>query len=609
MLHHREPAELGDGRGELTGGERAGPQKVEQLAAPRAGQRSPQVGLAVPRRRRRGRHVIELSHESPGGQCRRLMSNVAMPVRRTSVSARQNGQDWRGCGDERRTGTGRHAQGRVHPDGGWPARRLDGRRAALRRLGDLPRQRVAGRSGPAVRLGRRAAGSGRSCTAPTTAARPGTRSATTSPTQGEVGEHLWYDGTPRPWEFKRIWHLEPSRDDPDTVYAGAEDAALYVSRDGGQKWKELTALRQHPTGADLAARRRRHVPAHDHPRPGAQGPHLRGDLGRRRVPQRRRRRELAADQQGPALRRDPGHRRRGRPLRAPHHPAPVPPGHPVHAEALGRHAQRRRRRATGARSAASCRRTSASRSRCTPTSRTPIYVVPITSDSEHFPPEGKLRVYRSRTGGDDWEPLTTGLPQADCYVNVYRDAMAVDTLDDVRHLLRHHRRPGLLLGRRRRHVGADRARPAGGALGRSPGAAVIRVVLPAHLKTPGQGRPARCSSTSPARPPHGPVLDALEARYPMLLGTIRDRHTGQRRPFVRFYACEEDLSNDPPDTPLPDEVVAGERAVHHPRARWPAAEPSSSAAARERPATAADPPTPPRPGQCAPRRRSRCRRG
>jgi photosystem II stability/assembly factor-like uncharacterized protein len=58
-----------------------------------------------------------------------------------------------------------------------------------------------------------------------------------------------------------------------------------------------------------------------------------------------------------------------------------------------------------------------------------VYVVPIKSDSEHYPPEGKLRVYRSRTGGNEWEPLTTGLPQANCYVNVLRDAMAVDTLD------------------------------------------------------------------------------------------------------------------------------------------------------------------------------------
>src|SRR5437588_759777 len=58
-----------------------------------------------------------------------------------------------------------------------------------------------------------------------------------------------------------------------------------------------------------------------------------------------------------------------------------------------------------------------------------IYVVPIKSDSEHYPPEGKLRVYRSRTGGNEWEPLTRGLPQQDCYVNVLRDAMAVDSMD------------------------------------------------------------------------------------------------------------------------------------------------------------------------------------
>ena len=58
-----------------------------------------------------------------------------------------------------------------------------------------------------------------------------------------------------------------------------------------------------------------------------------------------------------------------------------------------------------------------------------VYVVPIKSDSEHFPPDGKLRVYRSRTGGNEWEALTNGLPQRDCYVNVLRDAMAVDSLD------------------------------------------------------------------------------------------------------------------------------------------------------------------------------------
>jgi photosystem II stability/assembly factor-like uncharacterized protein len=58
-----------------------------------------------------------------------------------------------------------------------------------------------------------------------------------------------------------------------------------------------------------------------------------------------------------------------------------------------------------------------------------IYVVPIKSDSEHYPPEGKLRVYRSRVGGNEWEALTNGLPQQDCYVNILRDAMAIDRLE------------------------------------------------------------------------------------------------------------------------------------------------------------------------------------
>ncbi len=58
--------------------------------------------------------------------------------------------------------------------------------------------------------------------------------------EGEVGKHLWYDGTPHPWEFKRVWHLEPSLTDPDTVYAGVEDAALFKTTDGGKTWKELS---------------------------------------------------------------------------------------------------------------------------------------------------------------------------------------------------------------------------------------------------------------------------------------------------------------------------------------------------------------------------------
>src|SRR6202165_5342520 len=65
---------------------------------------------------------------------------------------------------------------------------------------------------------------------------------------GVPGTHQWYDGTPHPWEFKRVWHLEPSLNDPDTVYAGIEDAALFKSTDGGQNWQELSGLRNNDTG-------------------------------------------------------------------------------------------------------------------------------------------------------------------------------------------------------------------------------------------------------------------------------------------------------------------------------------------------------------------------
>src|SRR5947207_421914 len=135
---------------------------------------------------------------------------------------------------------------------------------------------------------------------------------------GVPGTHLWYDGTPRPWEFARVWHLEPSLTEPDTVYAGVQDAALFCSTDAGESWREISG-------------------------------NLPTDFG------------FLID---------------------------------VHAHEPDT-----------------------------------IYVVPIKSDSEHYLPDGKLRVYRSRTGGHEWEALTKGLPQRDCYVNVLRDAMAVDSLD------------------------------------------------------------------------------------------------------------------------------------------------------------------------------------
>ena len=246
---------------------------------------------------------------------------------------------------------------------------------------------------------------------------------------GAPGTHQWYDGTPHPWEFKRVWHLEPSLTDPDTVYAGVEDAALFRSTDGGQTWQELPGLRGHGSGAIVAARRRRHVPAHDHSRSEQSAADLHRHFGRGRVPHRRRRQDLAADQPRPAA-----------PQYIPDPNAEV--GHCVHRIAMHpsrpdvlfmqKHWDVMRSDDAGE----SWHEVSGN----LPTdfgfaidvhAHEPetIYVVPIKSDSEHYPPDGKLRVYRSRTGGNEWEPLTKGLPQSDCYVNVLRDAMAVDSLD------------------------------------------------------------------------------------------------------------------------------------------------------------------------------------
>jgi hypothetical protein len=85
---------------------------------------------------------------------------------------------------------------------------------------------------------------------------------------------------------------------------------------------------------------------------------------------------------------------------------------------------------------------------------------------------------------------------------------------------------------------------------------MIRVILPYHLRTLAQvGAEVQLDISGPAT--QRSVLDALEARYPMLRGTIRDQVTGRRRPMLRFFACEEDLSHEAPDTPLPDTVASG----------------------------------------------------
>ena len=204
---------------------------------------------------------------------------------------------------------------------------------------------------------------------------------------------------------------------------------MFRTTDGGTSWHELSGLREHGSGP--------------HWQPGAGGlclhtilldpsnaeADVHRHLRRRRVPHRRRRHDVEADQQGPASPRTS-------PTRTPR-------------SATASIASRCTARG---RTCCSCRSTGTSCAPTTPATCGPkvsgnlptdfgfaidvhahepetIYVVPIKSDSEHFPPDGKLRVYRSRTGGNEWEPLTKGLPQKDCYVNVLRDAMAVDTLD------------------------------------------------------------------------------------------------------------------------------------------------------------------------------------
>jgi photosystem II stability/assembly factor-like uncharacterized protein len=245
--------------------------------------------------------------------------------------------------------------------------------------------------------------------------------------EGEAGQHLWYDGTPRPFEFKRIWHFEPSRDDPDTVYAGAEDAALFRSTDGGQTWQELAALRTHPSAPSW--------------QPGAGGMCLHTII----LDAADRDRIFVAISAAGAFRSDDGGKswlpiNRGlRSGEIPDQDSEV--GHCVHRIVqhptrpetlfMQKHWDVLRTDDAGGQ----WREISGNLPSdfgfpvaVHPHEPETVYVVPIKSDSEHYPPEGKLRVYRSR-GGDEWEPLTNGLPQANCFVNVYRDAMAVDTLD------------------------------------------------------------------------------------------------------------------------------------------------------------------------------------
>jgi hypothetical protein len=251
---------------------------------------------------------------------------------------------------------------------------------------------------------------------------------TSAETGAPLTTHQWYDGTQRPWEFKRVWHLEPSLTDPDTVYAGVEDAALFRSTDGARSWHELAGLRGHGSGPRW--------------QPGAGGMCLHTILLDPRDPKRM---FIAISAAGAFRSDDEGKTWKpiNRGLKSQYIPDPTAEvGHCVHRIAMHpsrpnvlymqKHWDVMRSDDAGD----TWREVSGN----LPTdfgfpievhAHDPetIYVVPIKSDSEHYPPDGRLRVYRSRSGGNEWEALTEGLPQRDCYVNVLRDAMCVDRLE------------------------------------------------------------------------------------------------------------------------------------------------------------------------------------
>ncbi len=372
---------------------------------------------------------------------------------------------------------------------------------------------------------------------------------------GVPGTHQWYDGTQHPWEFARVWHLEPSLTDADTVFAGVEDAALFRSTDAGQTWQELSGLRDHKTGEQW--------------QPGAGGLCLHSIIIHPDDPQRM----FVAISAAGCFRTDDGGET-WQPINKGLRSRELPDeerevGHCVHRIAMN------------------------------PSRPDTLFM------QKHW------HVMRSDDGGDSWQKVSGNLPfglrvpdrrasaragdglrradrerlrarsagrqaarlpQPDRRERVggaHERAAAGELLperaprcDGGRHarsrrrLLRDERRAGLRVAGQRRQLDGDRARPAAGALGRGADAVVIRVVLPHHLRTLA-GVEGEVSLDAQEQPTQRTVLDALEASYPTLRGTIRDHGTAKRRDFIRFFACGQDITLDPADDPLPDEVASG----------------------------------------------------
>ena len=370
--------------------------------------------------------------------------------------------------------------------------------------------------------------------------------------EGETGTHQWYDGTPHPWEFKRVWHLEPSLTDPDTVYAGVEDAALFRSTDGGQTWQELPGLRTHGSGQlwqPGAGGMCLHTIILDPSEPEA---NLHRHLGRGRFPHRRRRQR-------------PGSRSTGAcslPTSMPDPTAEV--GHCVHRIAMH-------------------------------PSRPDVLFM-----QKHWD------VMRSDDAGDTWHEVSGNLPTDFGFVDRRSRARAGNDLRRA-----DQERLGALSARRqaarlsqphgRQRVGAahqglaakqllrQRAARCDGRSTRSIRAACIsappagRSTLRPMPATTGRRSSAICRPCCPSkcRRCHDPrrpavricgrwrkstakckfdveapvtqraVLDALEARYPMLRGTIRDHVTHERRPFCVFSPARRICPTNRPTPPCP----------------------------------------------------------